>query len=316
MTIKSSISYFLRVVLVFILFGIFFVAGATVMAGKIPVGESEPGLVSDGTGLIIMVAVETATLVALILTSRWGGWKLAILLSLAYYGAVTVLMQIETWYFLSGLTVNSNILAALFIMRLPVSFIVIPLAVWILGKGKAPAELAPNSALVMPLRQWLWKLAVIAVSYVVLYLSAGYFIAWQNPEVRVFYTGSAYLPTFWEQIPKNLRDYPTLFPFQVFRAMLWTLCALPIIRGSKVNVWWTALLVGIMFSLPQNVGHIIANPLMPIASVRLSHLIETTSSTFIFGLIVVWLLHRKHESLFDLFGLKEAQKERVAHYPA
>jgi hypothetical protein len=77
---------------------------------------------------------------------------------------------------------------------------------------------------------------------------------------------------------------------------------LPIIRGSKVKPWWTAVLVGLLFSVPQNVGHILANPLIPIASVRLSHMIETASSTFLFGLIVVWLLHREHHSLADLIG--------------
>jgi len=63
------------------------------------------------------------------------------------------------------------------------------------------------------------------------------------------------------------------------------------------------LLVGAMFSLPQNIGHILANPLLPLASMRLSHLIETASSTFVFGMLVAWLLHREHKSVKDLFGL-------------
>ena len=99
MSIKTVLSFVLRYALIFVLFSVFFVAGSGAVAGKMPAGASEPGLVSDGVGLLIMVAVETLVLTALILTSRWGGWKLAILLSLAYYGAVTFLMQIETWYF-------------------------------------------------------------------------------------------------------------------------------------------------------------------------------------------------------------------------
>ncbi|MDZ7717631.1 MAG: hypothetical protein U5K72_02280 [Balneolaceae bacterium] len=81
---------------------------------------------------------------------------------------------------------------------------------------------------------------------------------------------------------------------------MWTLCAIPIIRGSGVNVWWTALLVGLFLSVPQNVGHLLANPLIPDASVRMSHLIETASSTFLFGVIIVWLLHRRHDSFRDM----------------
>lgn len=48
-----------------------------------------------------------------------------------------------------------------------------------------------------------------------------------------------------------------------------------------------------VFSVPQNVVHVLANALMPLASVRLSHVVETATSTFIFGLIVVWILHRR-----------------------
>jgi hypothetical protein len=36
---------------------------------------------------------------------------------------------------------------------------------------------------------------------------------------------------------------------------------------------------------------------MPVASVRLSHMIETATSTFLFGTLVVWLLHREHRQL-------------------
>jgi hypothetical protein len=69
------------------------------------------------------------------------------------------------------------------------------------------------------------------------------------------------------------------------------------VMGSRVGRWPTALLVGALFSLPQNVGQILANPLMPLASVRLSHMVETASSTFLFGLLVVWVLYRaKHET--------------------
>jgi len=75
----------------------------------------------------------------------------------------------------------------LFLMGIPTAFLFIPLAVWILGKGRATAHAAPNLALVMPVQQWIWKLAAIVVVYLVLYWGAGYFIAWQNPELRAFY---------------------------------------------------------------------------------------------------------------------------------
>lgn len=131
-------------------------------------------------------------------------------------------------------------------------------------------------------------------AYLVLYWGAGYFIAWQNPKLRAFYGSPGEIVPFWEHTANTLPHHPGLFPLQILRALLWTLCALPIMRGSKWSTGWTAVLVGLFFSVPQNLNHLLENPLMPNASVRLSHLIETASSTFIFGMIVVWVLHRAY----------------------
>lgn len=303
-TARQAFKWMIRFILLYILFIVFFALGSFAVADVMPASAtSEPGLVSPAGGLLIIALVNLLVIAALILSSRWGGWKLALSLALAYYGAVTFVMQIETWYFLSSITVGPQLLPRLFLMGLPPAFLFIPLAVWILGKGRAAADASPDPALVMPAQQWAWKLAAIAVVYLVLYWGAGYFIAWQNPELRAFYGQPGEALPFFSHTANTLRQDPLLFPFQMLRALLWALCALPVMRGSRLNPWWTALLVGLFFSLPQNVGHILANPLIPIASVRLSHLIETASSTFIFGTVVVWLLHREHHSFGDLIGI-------------
>jgi hypothetical protein len=302
-TKASLIKWVLRFILLFVLFLVFYLMGSLGVADVMPdAAISEPGLVSPEGALLIISIANSILIGALVLTSRWHGWKLALGLALAYYGAVTFLMQIETWYFLSAITVGPELLPRLFLMGIPPAFVFIPLAVWILGKWRDREETVHNSALVMAFKEWVWKLAVIAAVYLILYWMAGYFIAWGNPALRAFYGHPGEAQPFFTHTLNTLRDDPLLFPFQILRALLWVACALPIIRGSKVNPWWTAVLVGLLFSVPQNLGHILANPLIPIASVRLSHMIETASSTFVFGLIIVWLLHRKHDSLKDLFG--------------
>lgn len=299
---KELLIWILRFTVLLILYYVFFIGGSMAVSGMLPTGiKSEPGLVSANSGFLIVGVVNTLVVIALVLSSRWTGWKLAILLAFTYYGAITFIMQIETWYFLSGLTVSPALLPRLFIMGLPVAFLYIPLAVWILGKWKTKIDPLPNTALVMPVQQWIWKLVIIAIAYVTLYWCAGYFIAWQNPVLRSFYGSPGAIVPFWKHTANTLQTDPWLFPFQVLRAMIWTVCALTVIRGSKLNAWYTALLLGIFFSIPQNIGHIMENPLMPIASVRLSHFIETASSTFVFALIISWLLHRKHYSIKDLF---------------
>ena len=306
---KSLLKWIIRFILLYVLFSVFFMIGSIAVAGVMPANAtSEPGLMPATSGLLIIALADLLVITALILTSHWSGWKLAVSLALAYYGAVTFVMQMETWYFLSSITVGPQLLPRLFLMGVPTAFLFIPLAVWGLGKGRATADAPPNLALVIPVQQWIWKLAAIVVVYLVLYWGAGYFIAWQNPELRAFYSQPGEALPFFTHTANTMRHDPLLFPFQILRALLWILCALPVIRGSRVNPWWTALLVGLLFSVPQNVGHILANPLLPIASVRLSHMIETASSTFIFGTLVVWLLHRKHLSFGDLIGIHRDHK--------
>jgi hypothetical protein len=310
-TARAFFKWTFRLILLFVLFIVFFVIGSMAVAGGMPDNAiSEPGLVPATTGLLIIALGDLLVIAALILASRWSGWKLAVSLALAYYGAVTFMLQIETWYFLSSVTVGAQLLPRLFLMGIPTAFLFIPLAVWILGKGRATAETSANLALVMPAKQWIWKLAAIAVAYLILYWGAGYFIAWQNPELRVFYGQPGDALPFFTHTANTLRNDPMLFPFQILRALLWVCCTLPVIRSSKVNPWWTALLVGLFLSVPQSLPLILENPLMPIASVRISHLIEVASSNFIFGTIVVWLLHREHYSFGDLFA-KSIERART-----
>ena len=61
-----------------------------------------------------------------------------------------------------------------------------------------------------------------------------------------------------------------------------------------------AMVLGV--ALPMNIGHVLPNVFMPDPSVRLSHFVETTTSNFIFGLTVTWLMVRRHDSIRDLFG--------------
>jgi hypothetical protein len=181
----SLFNRILRFILLYALFIMSFMIGSLAVAGVMPDNaKSEPGLVPATSGLLIIALANLLVIAALILNSRWGGWKLAVGLALAYYGAVTFLPQIETWYFLSSISVGPQLLPRLFLMGIPTAFLFIPLAVWVLGKRRPIAVALPDSALVMPLQQWIWKLTAIAVVYLVLYWGAGYFIAWQNPELR------------------------------------------------------------------------------------------------------------------------------------
>ena len=301
MNVKEILIWTGRFALLLLLFFILFVIGSMAVSGLLPDIASEPGPVPKDIGFLIFGVLNTLLIIAMILSSRWYGWKLTLVLAFAYYGAVTFLTQIETWYFLSEVTVTAEILQGLFIMGLPIAFIYIPLAVLILGKRKAKETVANVATARIPKKQLMLKVIAIALVYIALYWGAGYFIAWQNPDLRAFYGSPGAILPFWEQTANTFND-SGLFPFQFLRGLLWTLCAVPIVHSSKLKTWHTAVLLGLFFTIPQVLGLILENPLMPSASVRLSHIIEGFASNFTFGLIIVWLLHREHTSFQDLFG--------------
>jgi hypothetical protein len=305
--VRQLVRWILRFLAVWLLFLVAFGVGGAFVAGVLPTDAySDPGVLSPLGGFLVVTLVNALVVSALVLTSRWRGWKLALALGLAYYGAVTFLMQIETWYFLSPDPVGPELLSLLFLMGVPTAFVAVPLSVWVLGRGRGwdAADVEPRATPDLERgRRWIPKVAVLAVVYVVVYFVAGYYIAWQNPELRAFYgePGEA-LPFLAHMSQSSI--LLALVPFQIVRGLLWILCALPIIRGSRVGLGWTALLVGLFFSLPQNVAHLLANPLMPDASVRLAHMVETAVSTFLFGVLVVLLLHRE-------LGLRRWRKPSV-----
>jgi hypothetical protein len=167
------------------------------------------------------------------------------------------------------------------------------LAVLILGKRKTGVvDTERNTRLIMPASEWAWKLAVIAIAYVILYFTFGYFVAWRHPGVPEYY-GGVDPGSFLAQMRTVLRNTPWLVPFQILRAMCWVALALPVIRMLKGKWPETALSLGLLFAVVMNAPLLLPNPYMP-EPVRMAHLVETASSNFILGVFVGWLLTQHH----------------------
>jgi hypothetical protein len=147
--------------------------------------------------------------------------------------------------------------------------------------------------------QWVLKLGAIILLYELLHFGFGYYVAWKNPAVLAFYQGTD-PGSFLAEMRNVISEMPTVLGLQAFRALLWAAFALPVVDMLEDKPWIGALATGLLLSIPANVQHIILNPYMP-AAVRAAHFPETASSTFIFGVLVFWLLHRSHQSLADLF---------------
>jgi hypothetical protein len=240
--------------------------------------------------LLAVCAMNTAVLAYVVLRSRWSGWRLVATVFLALYGVTTVMSQIESAVFITRLP--QGFLPRLFLMGAIVAGLFAPAIVFTLGKWREPAtrdEPASDTttAATTPFG-WAWRLAAIAVVYVALYFTFGYFVAWRNPAVLEYYGGSD-PGSFLAQMRNVLRDTPWLPAFQVLRAAMWTLIALPVVRMTKGKWWEAGLAVSLLFAVVMNSQLLLPNPYMPEA-VRMAHLAETASSNFLFGWVVAWLL--------------------------
>ncbi|MFL5481887.1 MAG: hypothetical protein ACJ8AK_06825 [Gemmatimonadaceae bacterium] len=237
--------------------------------------------------LVLVCFLQTMGVSYLILRSRWSGWRLIAAIFVVYYGVTTFMPQIESAVFLTRLP--AGMLPRLFLMGLLIAIPFSILAVVILGKRESAGQpTADHFHLKLPVSEWSWKLALIAVVYVVLYFTFGYFIAWRSPAVREFY-GGADSGNFFGQMQTVLRDTPWLIPFQIFRAICWAGIAVVVIRLLEAGKSETALVLGYMFAVVMCAPLLLPNPYMP-EPVRMTHLTETASSNFIFGVFVGWML--------------------------
>jgi hypothetical protein len=294
--IGKILSWLLRFAALVVFYFILFYFSGLIVGPYLPTDIApEPGPLPLMTALWLTCAAATGVIMLTIHSSRWHGWKLILSMSVAYYVVLTVVTQLESWYFLYGLTVGPALMWRLFVQGIPIAFIFVPTAVFIMGRFRAPtSELTLPEIATVPLKEWLWKLGIIYLAYLTVYYLAGYFIAWQNPMVRAFYGSPGEPLPFFQQMMNIFVHDPWLTLFQLLRTLIWTAGALFVIRSSRFPRWETALIVGLMLSVPQNIGHLIPNAMIPLNIVRITHMIETASSTFVFGVIVAWLLYPKY----------------------
>ena len=88
-----------------------------------------------------------------------------------------------------------------------------------------------------------------------------------------------------------LRDEPGLIPFQLFRGLLWIGLSLPIVRMVQGRRWETPLAIGLLCGLLLTIPMVIPNPYMS-APIRMIHLLETSTSTFLYGCLIGWVFTR------------------------
>ncbi len=205
-----------------------------------------------------------------------------------FYGISTFLSGIETAVFLKYLVdmVPQEMVPKFFVQGAIVAVLYAPLAVWVHGKMKREDDPEPayaNMRLAMAPGQWAWRLAAIAVVYVVIYVVFGMFV----------FTPLA--GDVFQEVYAGMEMPGWILPFQAGRALVWAALAIPVIQMMRGDWWEAGLAVASLFSVLMGALMLIPNEFMP-DYVRLAHFAELSLSNFVFGWVVVWLLTLKRAS--------------------
>jgi hypothetical protein len=266
-------------------------------------------------GMAAVCFINTAVIMYLILRSRWRGIKLVAFVAFVHYIVQFFMGGVEAIFFQSSLKIPLKLVYAQLASGAVFALLFALIAALILGRMKPPKEApaAPNMRLIMPKGEFILKYLILSlIVYPLLYFLFGYFVAWQFPAVREFYSGSAVLAPFFQFIRTQLAANSLLVFWQMARGAVWVLAALPVIRMMNGTAREVAVTLGLIFALVMNSLHIPPNPYMP-GMVRFAHFIETASSNFLWGMLIVWLFHRRHASIPDLL---RKQAKQVSLKPA
>lgn len=287
MNIKKFFTTILR------LFGIcvamivsFVITGVIANPNAASSSQSAEETAQAGMALLVVSIINALLLAYPISRSRWHGLKLVGAVLLVFFGAQTFMSQIETIFFASAFNIPTAEMTSIVLTGFLTAVFFSFLAVLILGKMRKPKEdETPASPLGLSTQGWVTRLVLLPLAYIVIYFLFGYFIAWQSPDVRELYTGSAAIEPFFKHLANTIRGDASIIPFQFVRGLFWIGLAFPVLRMMKSGSWEKGIVIGLLFGLLLTTQLLFPNPYMP-APVRLAHFIETSTSTFLYGVLI------------------------------
>jgi hypothetical protein len=276
------------------------VGGMVLPLSKTIVDATPPtGIFTTPVALLLSAVVSATILVWAARRSSFSGLAMWMQLFVLSFGVQTFMPQIETAYFISGVSSSGASHTAfpllqgnfqvylLFLHGFVTSLLFTLLLVLLVGgfsrRPRPQTNFTVSADHAVKVGAWL------ALVYVVLYMVFGYYVAWQSQDVRLFYSGSSELASVWNQWAGTLMVKPELPVFQYFRGVLWILCLIPLFKGFSggrielvaLSALALAYLTTVLLSFP--------NPLMPVG-VSVAHFWEVSISMLIFGALCAWFV--------------------------
>src|SRR4051812_32161527 len=237
--------FVLKVLVLTLLLGIFFILGAQLagidkvaLSSAAPASTPPPPAGFFAPFLLFSVCVSAVMAYLAIRSGRYG-FKLMATLAFIMYSVMTVASQIESLFFLQS-KMPLALIERLFLQGAITTILFVPCVVLIMGQLRSH-NLSPAPEFnAVPAADWLFRLASTIVIFEFLYMFFGYYVAWQNPELRHFYGGGE-LNGFIAALVTNWRTTPSIYALQILRALLFFACILLVVRRFKGPRWEAAL---------------------------------------------------------------------------
>lgn len=247
---------------------------------------------SDANGelmLMIICLLNTFSILIFVYNSVVKGWRLIGIIFLIAFGIQFFMSQIETLWFNDSLKMPVNLIWAVVTGGAFMAFTIAIMATWLTGNFKNPQEYH-GSIIKKDRKSLIQNVALLSIMiWPIVYFAAGYLIAWQFPEVRLYYSGTEAMDTFYSIMKENVLS--GLYFFQILRGFLWVLIAFLVMTSLKGSMLLKGIVLGLLLSFLGSSQLLLPNPIMP-DMVRIPHLIETSTSSFIWGLILAWVLNK------------------------
>lgn len=263
--------------------------------GNLITQTSPPALKDTSTAAFsfLIVCIVNAVLLSVLLwlTRQYSGYAKSVLMISYVFIVQFFLTQMETYFFSASIGISNPQIVSILIAGFIMTFLTMWTGVIISNKmfrfeTKRSFSFTVNnwSALIPSL-----TLLTVLV-YPLIYLGFGYYIAWQSESLRLFYTQSTEMNSFFRQLSDAL--WNGIYFYQVLRGLIWIGFSVPIVlllqKHSQIVQYF---MIGLFSSLLPATLLFIPNPYMP-TDVAFTHFIETATSNFLWGLIITFVVNR------------------------
>jgi len=258
--------------------------------------------------LLITCFINTAAVLFFVYNSRLRGIKLSVALFLIIFAIQYFMSQIETLWFNDSLKMPLNTVLMLVTGGGIMSILFSITATWMTGKFKTLDY--PTTQINKPcIKQLAKPVALLSIAiWPLIYFTAGYFIAWQFAEIREYYSGSTEMESLFVMMQENVAS--GLYFFQILRGALWVSIAILVFMSTNGSWIRKGIIMGVLLSCLGSSQLLLPNPIMP-EMVRLGHLLETSTSNFLWGFVLAWFLAKCFDTEHETFHTHQIMNQTM-----